>query len=138
MINVQLSSMLLPCATYLRQGNVFTHVCHSVHRADTPWADTPRQTPPPTWADTPTPWADTSPWADTPLGRHHPMGRHPLSRHQPLGRHHPLGRHPPRADTPVPHDGHCGRQYASYWNAFLFKINTRLYCISRFVQASNY
>ena len=51
---------LLPLATTLRQGNVFTPVCHSVHRGDLPHprADTPscsdtppgqtppRQTPP--------------------------------------------------------------------------------------------
>ena len=37
---------LLPPATKLRQGNVFTPVCHSVHRvgvsATHPWADTPQ------------------------------------------------------------------------------------------------
>ena len=34
---------LLPPATKLRQGNVFTAVCHSVHGGvcHTPWADTP-------------------------------------------------------------------------------------------------
>ena len=35
----------LPPATKLRQGNVFTPVCHSVHTAYPPWADTPQQTP---------------------------------------------------------------------------------------------
>ena len=88
--------MSLPPATKLRQGDVFTHICHSVHRgvyqnmhrgrhppwANTPWADTPLGRHPP-WADTPrtdnplgrhTPWADT-PWAVTPLGRL--PGRHP-------------------------------------------------------------
>ena len=68
---------LLPPATNLRQGNVFTRVCHFVHtgvsatppgrhhpsgqtlpRADTPWADTPLGIHP-LWVDTP--WADTSP-----------------------------------------------------------------------------
>ena len=70
----------------------------------------------------------------TPLDRHLPLwantypGRHPPHANTPLGRH-PLGRHPleqtlprqtlPWAD-PLPQDGHCRRQYASYWNAFLF------------------
>ena len=52
-------TLFLPSATKLRQGNIFTPVCHSV-----PWADTPpRQTP-------------TS-RADTPLGRHPPPQTHP-------------------------------------------------------------
>ena len=47
--------ILLPPATKLRQGNVFTPVCHSaphpsLGRTPTPWADTPGQRPP--WADT--------------------------------------------------------------------------------------
>ena len=74
----------LPPATKLRQGNVFTSVCHSVHRegclADTPPLWTlgrhppvdPGQTPP--WADihngqTPLPPGQKPPWADTPPGR---------------------------------------------------------------------
>ena len=97
----------------LHQGNVFTPVCHSVHRGV----------------------------SVTPLGRH-PLGRHPLDRH-PLGRHPwadiPLGRppvqtppgqtpplpgqtHTPWADTPCTvHAGmwSTSRRYASYWNAFL-------------------
>ena len=40
-------NVLLPPATKLRQGNVFTPVCHSVHGGSA----TPGQTPP--WADTP-------------------------------------------------------------------------------------
>ena len=74
----------LPSVTKLRQGNVFTPVCQSFHSqeagclADTslvdpgqtppvynPQVDTPRQTPPVAWTDTPTRWADT-PWADSP------------------------------------------------------------------------
>ena len=45
----------------------------------------------------PHPWADTLPWANTP---------------------------PPRADTLPPRDGHCSGRYASYWNAFLFFVNS--------------
>ena len=90
----------------LPQGNVFTPVCHSVHRGavclsagwDThiPWADPPGQTPP--WADTPwvdTPWADT-PWADTP-GQTPPWAhlpaRRPLGRYTPADGTHPTGMH---------------------------------------------
>ena len=52
----------LPLAKKLRQGNVFTPVCHSVHRG--------RECLPHSWADTTgadTHWTDTPPWADTPL-----------------------------------------------------------------------
>ena len=91
----------LPPAMKLQQGNVFTPVCHSVHRgvSVTPLGrHPPGQTSPlgwdPLWADTP--WADTpTPWADT-----HPLGRHPLC---------------------TVHVGiwSTNRWYASYWNAFL-------------------
>ena len=70
--------LFLPHAMKLWQGNIFTPVCHSVHRGGvchTPWADTlgrhslgqtlfqadtPRQTPPPGQ----TPPRQTPPWAD--------------------------------------------------------------------------
>ena len=79
------------------QGNIFTLVCHSVHRgvsasvhagiphppgADTPWEQTPPGAVTPTGADTPlaadTPRQQTPPWQQTP----------------------PRSRHPPRADNP--------------------------------------
>ena len=43
----------------------------------------------------------------------------------------PPGRQTPSllADTP-PLDGYCRRRYASYWNAFLLKIGTRLWLVS--------
>ena len=79
---------------------------------------------PPPWADTSIcrhpsgqtpPWADT-PWADISLGRH-PPGQTPTW----------ADTHPwadtPQADTPqAVHAGiwSTSRQYASYWNAFLF------------------
>ena len=76
---------LLPPPNEVCEGYVFTGVCLSTGSvADTPWADTPRQTP--LQADTP------------------PPGRHPLGRSTPppLGQtphhradHPPLGRHPP-------------------------------------------
>ena len=81
------SKGLLPPATKLRQGNVFTPVCqsfcsqggvcHTPPWSDTPWADIPLGRHPLPWADTPQgdtprqtpPLADTPgryPWADTP------------------------------------------------------------------------
>ena len=66
----------LPSATKLRQGNVFTPVCHSVHRGvcHTPLGRPPWQTPPwqtPSPEQTPSP-GQTPPW-QTPLGRHLPL-----------------------------------------------------------------
>ena len=101
---------LLLSATKLRQCNVFTPVCHSVHSGgvclSACWDTLP---PPPvrhgghiptcTEADTPL-WADTRP-------RQTPPGQVPL---------------PPQADTPradTPPSGHCSGRYVSYWNAFL-------------------
>ena len=86
----------------LRQGNIFTSICHSVHRMDWGRHPLPRQTggmypsihwgrhpqETPFWQTTPL-WADT-PW-QTPPGRYLP-GRHPLA-DTPLSRH-------PQADTP--------------------------------------
>ena len=69
---LSITSIMLP------QGNVFTPVCHSVHRGavclsagwdtHTPWQTPPGQTSP--WADTP--WVDT-PWTDLPA--RHPPGQ---------------------------------------------------------------
>ena len=58
-------------ATQLRQGNVFTPVCHSVHGGGGCLAEAP-----PPRADTP---GQTAPWTNNPL----PLGRHPLGRHNP-------------------------------------------------------
>ena len=88
------TSLLLPSAMKLQQSNVFTPVCHSVHRGVGVW-----QTPPCG------PWADTTPPGRTPLGRYPlpgqtpPLGRHPPGqtppRQTPPGQTPPLGRHPP-------------------------------------------
>ena len=87
---------LLPAATKLGQGNVFTGVCDSVHRGGLPQCmlgyhpppqtKPPReQTPPP---GTRPPWEQTPPpGADTP----HPPGSRP-----------PLSRHTPQEQTPSP------------------------------------
>ena len=90
--------------TKLRKGNVFTPVCQSfcsqggyVHAGIHP---PPRQ-------------------AGTPLGRQVPTDRQADT---PPGRQNPPNRQaPPCTDTspPLPADGYCCGQYASYWNAYL-------------------
>ena len=99
---------LLPPATKLRQGNVFTSVCQEFcPRGGV--CHTPRQTPP--WADTPCPVL---------------AGIHPSPTQCMLGYTHPL----PSAcwDTPPPpcavHAGirSTSERYASYWNVFLLNI----------------
>ena len=92
--------LLLPSATKLQKGDIFTSVCQEFRRQggvclNTCWdthplgRNPPGQTPP--QADPP---ADTPLQADTPLP----------------------------ADTPHPQagDGYCSGRYASYWNVFLF------------------
>ena len=74
--------MSLPPATKLRQGDVFTHVRHSVHRGVYHSMHGGRHPP----------WANT-PWTDTPLGRH-PRADNHLGRHTP-GQTHSLGSNPP-------------------------------------------
>ena len=116
----------------LRQGNVFTPVCHSVHGGVSgrqppvrhlpsgltppPCRQTPRQIPP---RQTPSSWVDTPLCRQTPSWAGRSLGQTPPSRHHPQadttaqadttlpGRHHPKGRHPPGqilpwADTPTP------------------------------------
>ena len=126
------------------QGNIFTPVCHSVHRGEgvclsacwdstpqsrhtTPEQTPPSRHPPPPWADTPQ--SRHPPGADTPQAQTLPGGRHtPQSRHPP-GADTSWSRHPPGADTPQeqtpPWEADSGirsmsGRYASYWNAFLF------------------
>ena len=96
---------LLPAATKLGQGNVFTGVCDSVHRggvclsacwdatpapgADTPpWTRHPQdQTPTHPWDQIPPSWDQMPPRADTPPGKHTPAygqraaGTHPTGMH---------------------------------------------------------
>ena len=87
----------------LREGNVFTPVCHSVPRGclcqvDPPDRDPPGQRPMdrdppgqrPPWTETP--WIET-PWTETPLDRD------------------------PQIMTPMV----TSRRYTSYWNALLLK-----------------
>ena len=105
-------SLLLP-TTKLRQGNIFSPVCHSFHveggcclplvlgvTATPPGRHPPRKTAPretPPWADTSP--SQTSPWADTPPGQtplpqvDTPQADTPRGRHPPVQT--PSGRHPP-------------------------------------------
>ena len=69
---------LLP-STKLGQGNVFTHVCHSVHRGSATHTHTHTSVQKPPWADT-------------------PPGRHPHGQTPPLQATPPQPTHPP---TPV-------------------------------------
>ena len=121
------------------QGYVFTRVCDSVHRGRGSPGTTPppgtrqtpprtRQTPPQDQADPPRPGRpprtrQTLPdQADTPQTR---QTTPPRPGRQPPG----PGRPPPRTrQTPPPREEDCSirsmsGRYASYWNAFLFKIN---------------
>ena len=121
----------LPAATKSGQGNVFTGVCDSVHRGGgclpqcmLGYCRPPEQRPPPgpdpLWEQTP-PRADIPPeWrppgADTPPEQTPPRDQTPPEQTPPL----PLGQDPPwEADASI--RSMSGR-YASYWNAFLWKI----------------
>ena len=88
-------TLLLP-ATKLRQGNVFTPVCHSVHGGGV--ADSPQSRPP---------WEQTPPREQTP----------PVNRNPPRNRH-PPGSRPPLCSACWEIRATSGRD-ASYWNAYL-------------------
>ena len=139
---------LLPPGTKLGQGYVFTGVCHSVNRGEyltryPPWT---RYTPPGTRY---TPQTRFTPWTRyTPRTRYTPQTRYPpgpgtppdqvtlppgpgtppRTRYTPLGnRYTPWDQvHPPcRARWEI--RSMRGR-YASYWNAFLFKVASHCGC----------
>ena len=97
------SSGLLPAATKLGQGNVFTGVCLSTGGRVSASVHAGMPDPPPR--------PGTPPRADTPPG----PGTPPRSRLPPGTRHTP----PPGADSSI--RSTSGR-YASYWNALLFAI----------------
>ena len=121
----------LPAATKLGQGNIFTSVCLSTGGGL-----------PQCMLGCTTPGPDT-PWEQTPLGSRHPPGTRPPRTRHPPGSRHPLradtpGTRTPVADTPAPlpeadssiRSTSC--RYASYWNAFLFRIEfCRFYRIYR-------
>ena len=108
-------SLLLPPETKLRQGNVFTLVCHSVHGGRGPLSGRPppTETPRTETPQTETPWTET-PRTETPLNRDPPRTETPWTE-------------TPQTETPwtetpgqrPPCTVTSGR-YASYWNAFLF------------------
>ena len=119
----------LPAATKFGQGNVFTGICDSVHReggvylsacwdTNPPGADTPPQNRHPPWSRHP-PGSRPPSGPDTPQSRHLPGTRHPPEQTCPKGDNLPEQTPPNReADSGIQS---TRGQYASYWNAFLFK-----------------
>ena len=101
------------------QGNIFTPVCHSVHRGGVS-ASVHAGIPPPL-EQTPPPGVDTPQEQTPPLGADTPQEQTPPEQTPtPLGVDTP---HPPGADTPREADPgirSMSSRYASYWNAFLF------------------
>ena len=96
LVTVEEGKHILPPATKLGQGYVFTGMCDSVHKGGSasvhagmhpPGADT-LPGPCPLGADTP-PGTDTPPGADTPREQTPPRGDTPHSRHPPRSRHPP-------------------------------------------------
>ena len=86
---LQCEQGVLPSATWLRQGNVFTGFCHSVHRGV----------------------SGRDPPGRHPLGRHLP-GRHPGQ--APPGRH-PPRRHPPRQTATAADGRHPAGIHSCSW-----------------------
>ena len=106
--------LLLPSATKLRKGNVFTPVCQSFCSQGgciPACIGALGQTPPPP-------------------GRYPNVSQHALGQTLPCVSQHALGQTLPRVSqhalgqTPTPPhptpDDHCSGRYTSYWNAFLF------------------
>ena len=121
------------------EGYVFTGVClttggeyltrYTPEEQTPPGADPPwEHTGPPGTRYTPLgpgtpPSTRYTPRADTPLGPGtHPQDQvHPPgTRYTPWDQVHPLGPGTP----PLPRYGHCCGRYASYWNAFLFTLDS--------------
>ena len=129
--------MYLPSVTKLQQANVFTPVCHSVHRGEGALSGRPpldRDPPPPDRGPLDRdPPGQRHPWTETPLDRNPPLpGQRPLppgQRPPPPDRYpHPQTETPPDRDSPWtetpdrdPRTVKSGR-YASYWNAFLLQV----------------
>ena len=106
---------LLPAATKLGQGNIFTPVCDSVNRGGTwsgprggTWQTPPRPgTPPPRDQTRHTPPQTRPPQDQTPPQ----PGTPPLL---------PPDQTPPPPDQTPSRSSTTSGRYASYWNAFLF------------------
>ena len=131
---------LLPPPNEVCEGYIFTRVCHSVHGVGEYLGRYPPAGTPP-WQVYPlagTPPQQVHPLAGTPPGRYPPLAGTPQactppSRYTTPWAGTPPGRYTPGGTPPrqVPH--HPGSsawweiratsgRYASYWNAFLFKI----------------
>ena len=111
------NDFLLPPATKLGQGYIFTGVCDSVHKGGVPGryppgrhppGTSPGETPPrqvPLWQTCPPrqvhPLADTTP-SRYPPGRYTPLADTPSPQVYPPGQVSPLQTPPPRAGTPPP------------------------------------
>ena len=93
MVSFWVSLTLLPTA---REGNVFTSVCHSVHRGKVRQAD-----PPP---------------GQSPPGQRPPLWKEHGTRQE--------VNHPPH--LLLTSSGHCSSGYTSYRNAFLLKLKSVL------------
>ena len=107
-------SILLPAATKLGQGNIFTSVCQEFCPGGGEGVCLSA-----CW--------DTPPWTRHPPDQAPPKTRHPSSRDQarpsPRTRHPPGPGRPPEAAAP-PREADCSirstsGRYASYWNTFL-------------------
>ena len=107
---------LLPPATKLGQGYVFTGICHSVNRGEYLTRQPPgtRYIP----RDQVHPRPGTPPWDQV----------HPPDQVPPWDQVHPLGPGTPPGTRYTPRHRSCWEirstrgRYASYWNAFLFSI----------------
>ena len=91
---------LLPPATKLGQGYIFTGVCHSVNRGGVcSWGCVaPQEQTPPGSRHPP---EQTSTWEQTPPGSRHPLRADtPLLEQTPPGADTPRSRHPPRSRPP--------------------------------------
>ena len=70
---------------------------------------------------------EQTPQTSPPETRHPPWEGAPPPEQAPLVANSPLWNSPPPgAAPPPPADGYCCGRYASYWNAFLFKVNLHL------------
>ena len=119
---------LLPPATKLGQGYVFTGVCYSVHRGQYLTRYTPQDQVPPPDQVHPLPQIRYTPWTRyTPQDQVHPPWTRftPQDQVHPQDQLHPLDQVPPLWTRYTPWLRACWKirstrgRYASYWNAIL-------------------
>ena len=129
----------------MREGNVFTPVCHSVYRgvsaSGSRGCTPPRHTP--CWADTTqadTPWLHTPPPSRQPLPGTQPPappGRHPLwTQHTPPGHIPLLGRHPTGQTPPVEMTIEAGGTHLAGMHSCYRKVYSCLEKLSRSFEMS--